>query len=162
MSWLDIVVIVVIAVSTAVGLKTGLITAILSLAGTVGGIFLAGRYYMPFAEKLTFISSPTGAKIAAFIIILVIVMIIARIIAGLLKRVASALLLGWADRLSGAVLGLLLGAILCGSILAIWITYLGMNNAIENSALARLLLDRAPMVLAFLPSEFDQIRSLFQ
>ncbi|GAI50923.1 unnamed protein product, partial [marine sediment metagenome] len=39
---------------------------------------------------------------------------------------------------------------------------LDMNEFIAESALAAILLDKFPMVLALLPSEFDVIRSFFQ
>ena len=63
--------------------------------------------------------------------------------------------------LAGAALGFVLGAIFCGAILAIWVKFLGAG-AIADSGIATLLLDRFPLVLALLPSEFDGIRSFFQ
>ena len=162
MSWLDIVILAVIAVATLMGLRTGIIKAVLSLAGLVIGVALAGRFYLSLSAELTFISSPSWAKIVAFAIILIGVMIVARVIANLLKRVASALMLGWVDKVGGAVFGLMLGAILCGAILALWINYLGIANVIAESGLALILLDRLPMVLALLPSEFDGVRSFFR
>jgi len=162
MKWLDIIIIVAIGVSTFVGLRKGIIRAVLSLAGLVIGVVLAGLYYSPFSEQLTFIPQANLAKVAAFAIIFIGVMIIATVLARLLKRAASAIMLGWADRLAGAVLGFVLGAIFCGAFLAMWIKFLGMTGAIAESNLAPILLDRFPMVLALLPKEFDTIRSFFQ
>jgi len=162
MSWLDIVIVIAIAISTIMGLRTGIIKAVLSLAGLIVGVILAGRYYVPFSEGLTFISSANVAKIVAFAIILIGVMIIARVLAGLLKQVASVLMLGWVNRLGGAIFGFVLGAILCGALLAIWIKYLGVADVIIESGLAPILLDYLPLVLALLPGEFDGIRSFFQ
>jgi len=162
MSWLDIVIVIAIAISTIMGLRTGIIKAVLSLAGLIIGVILAGRYYISFSEGLTFISSANVAKIVAFAIILIGVMIIARVLAGLLKQVASVLMLGWVNRLGGAIFGFVLGAILCGALLAIWIKYLGVADVIIESGLAPILLDYLPLVLALLPGEFDGIRSFFQ
>ena len=162
MSWLDIVIIIAIALSTFVGLRNGLIKAVLSLAGLIGGIVLAGLYYVPFSERLTFIPQESAAKIVAFIIILVVVMIIARVIASVLTKFASIVLLGWVNRIGGAILGFFLGSFLCGALLAVWIKYLGMADPIAESGLAPILLDRLPMVLALLPDELDTIRSFFQ
>ena len=161
MSWLDVIVVIAIAIFTFLGLRMGIIKAVLSLAGLIVGVVLAGRYYVPFSEGLTFISSANVAKIVAFAVILIGVMVIARVVAGLLRRVVSMLMLGWVDKVGGAILGLVLGATLCGALLAIWIKYLGMADAIAESALAFLLLDRLPMVLALLPGEFDGVRSFF-
>ena len=162
MNWLDIVIIVVIAISTFLGLRAGLIKAVLSLAGLTGGVILAGRYYVPLSQQLSFIPYENATKIVAFIIIVVGVMIIAGVLAWLLGKIASIVMLGWVNRIGGAILGLVLGALFCGALLAIWIKYLGIADPIAESGLARILLDRLPIVLALLPDEFDAVRSFFQ
>ena len=161
MNWLDIVIIVLIAIPTLIGLKIGIIKAALSLAGVILGTILAGHYYAALAEQLTFISQDNLAKIAAFAIILIGVMLIASVLAAVLKWVVSAVMLGWVNRVGGAVFGFLLGAVFCGALLAIWANFLG-TGAITSSGLATLLLDRFPMVLVLLPEEFDAVRSFFQ
>ncbi len=162
MSWLDIVLLVVIAIATFLGFRTGIIKAVLSLAGVIVGVILAGRYYVSLSEQLTFITHAGAAKIVAFAIILIVVMIIAGVAASLLKWAASIVMLGWVNHLGGALFGFVLGAILCGAFLATWINFLGIGGAIADSALARVLLDYFPMVLVLLPDEFDAVRSFFQ
>jgi len=161
MNWLDLVVLVIIAISVFIGLKIGIIKAFLSLAGLVIGTFLAGLYYVPLSERLVFIPQSTIAKGVAFALILIGVMIIASIVAALLTSVVSAILLGWVNRLGGAIFGLVLGAIFCSALLAIWVKFFGAD-IISKSTLAAILLDRFPMILALLPDEFDTIRSFFQ
>lgn len=161
MNLLDIVIIVILAISVLTGLRIGLIKAVLSLAGLIVGVILAGRYYVPLSEHLAFISQAGVAKVVAFAIILIGVMVIAGVIAGLLKWTASVMMLGWVNRLGGAIFCLVLGAIFCGALLAIWVKFLGAG-AIAGSGLATVLLDRFPLVLALLPSEFDAVRSFFQ
>jgi len=162
MNWLDIVILVVMVIAIFLGLKIGIIKAALSLAGVIVGVLLAGRFYVPLSERLTFIPQAKAAEIAAFAIILIVVMLIAGIAAKLLNWAVSAMLLGWVNHLGGAVFGLVWGAILCGALLAIWVKFLGINEIITNSSLAAILLDRFPAVLALLPQEFDAIRSFFQ
>ncbi len=162
MSWLDIVILVIIAIPTLIGLRTGIIKAILSLVGLVVGVILAGRFYAALAERLTFIPQETLAKVVAFVIIMGFVMIIAGVLASVLKWISSIVMLGWVNRLGGAVLGLVLGAIFSSALLAIWVKFLGIEGPIAESGLATLLLDRFPMVLALLPEEFNSIRSFFQ
>ncbi len=161
MNWLDIVIIVVIVVAIFTGLRAGLIKAVLSLAGLIIGVLLAGRFYIPLSEQLTFIPQAGVAKVVAFAIILVAVMLIAGITAALLKWTVSIIMLGWVNRLGGAVFCGLLGAIFCAALLAIVVKFLGAG-VIAESGLATLLLDRFPLVLALLPQEFDGIRSFFQ
>ncbi len=153
MNWLDIGIIVAIAITTLIGLKIGLIKAVLSLAGLIIGVILAGRYYVPLAEQLAFIPQATLAKIVAFAIILIAVMIIAGVLARLLKWAASVMMLGWVNRLGGAVFGLVLGAILWGAFLTLWVQVFGAGETITNSSLANLLLS-FPSPLSLLPGEF--------
>jgi membrane protein required for colicin V production len=162
MNWLDIVILVVVVIAIFLGLKIGIIKAALSLAGVIVGVILAGRYYVPLSGQLSFIPQADVAEIVAFAIILIGVMLIAGVAAMLLKRAASAILLGWVNHLGGAVFGFVWGAILCGALLATWVKFLGISEIITNSSLAVILLDRFPAVLALLPQEFDAIRSFFQ
>lgn len=162
MNWLDIVIIVLIAVPTFLGLKLGIIKAALSLAGVIVGVILAGNFYIPLSEQLTFISHTGAAEIVAFAIILIGIMIIANVLAGLLKRLTSLVMLGWLNRIGGAAFGLALGAIFCGATLATWVKFLGIGETITDSVLAATLLDYFPVVLTLLPAEFDSVRSFFQ
>ncbi len=161
MNWLDIVIIVAIAIPTFIGLRMGIIKAALSLAGLIVGVILAGRYYVLLSQQLSFIPQASVAKVVAFAIILIGIMVVAGVLARLLKWAASVVMLGWVNKLGGAIFGFGLGAIFCGAIFAIWVKFLGAG-AIAESGLAAVLLDRFPMVLALLPHEFDAIRSFFQ
>jgi len=161
MHWLDIVIIVAIAIPTFIGLRMGIIKASLSLAGLIVGVILAGRYYVLLSQQLSFIPQAGVAKVVAFAIILIGIMVVASVLARLLKWAASVVMLGWVNQLGGAIFGFLLGAIFCGAILAIWVKFLGAG-AIAESGLAAVLLDRFPLVLALLPHEFDAIRSFFR
>ncbi len=161
MHWLDIVIIVAIAIPTFLGFRAGLIKAVLVLAGIKIGVILAGRFYVPLSELLSFISEANVARIVAFAIILIGVMVIAAVLARLLKWAVSVIMLGWVNRLGGAIFGLVLGAIFCSALLAICVKFLGVAGVITESGLAALLLDSLPMVLALLPDEFDAIRSFF-
>ena len=162
MNWLNIVIIVALAISTFLGFRTGIIKAVLSLAGLVVGVILAGRYYVPLSEQLSFISQAGVAEVVAFAIILIGVMVIAVVLARLLKWAASVVMLGWVNHLGGAVFGLALGAIFCSALLAIWVKWLGVGSTITESIVAAVLLDKFPLILALLPDEFDAVRSFFQ
>ncbi|MFH1650783.1 MAG: CvpA family protein [Chloroflexota bacterium] len=160
MNWLDIIIIVIIAIPTVVGLKMGIIKALLSLAGVILGVILAGRFYSQLAGELTFITEENLAKIVAFAIIFLGIMIIAGVAAGILSKIVSMMLLGWVNHLGGAAFGFLLGGIFCGALLAIWAKFLG-TGAIIDSSLAPILLDKFPSVLSLLPGEFDAVRDFF-
>jgi len=162
MNWLDIGIIVIVGIATLIGLRIGIIKAVLSLAGVIIGVLLAGRLYPALAEQLTFIPQENLAKIAAFAIILIGVMLAASILASVLRWLVSIMMLGWINRLGGAAFGLVLGALFCSALLAIWTKFLGITGPVSESTLAGFLLERFPMVLALLPGEFGSIRAFFQ
>jgi membrane protein required for colicin V production len=162
MNWLDIVIIVLVAVSMFGGLKGGIVKALFIIAGVIIGVVLAGRLSDSFSGVLTFISDPGIANVVAFAIILVAVMIVAVIAAKLVHWALSAVMLGWIDHIGGAILGLFMGFVFCGAVLTMWIKFLGFSSVFENSLLAGFLVDSFPIVLGFLPSEFDSVRSFFK
>jgi membrane protein required for colicin V production len=164
MSWLDIAIIVVIVIPTLLGLKNGLVKALFTIVGLIVGIVLAGRYYDQLA---TLISDAAWAKIAAYVIILVAVSVLASWAAALVKNFLKAIMLNWVNRLGGAVLGFIMGAFFCGAILSLWVSLIdsgliGTSAVIQDSFLASFLLDKFPVVLGLLPSEFDPVKDFFQ
>ncbi len=161
MNWLDIIILVGLVVPAFIGLRRGLIKSVLSLAGLIIGVILAGNLYQPVSKLFAFIHNEDVAHIVAFILILVLVMVLAAVLARLLKSVAKIVMLGWVDHVGGAVFGFLLGAILWGAILATCVKFFGSGLATE-SLLASVLLDKFPLVLGLLPGEFDSIRAFFQ
>lgn len=160
MNWLDIVIILVLAVLAFLGWRRGIIRAVLTLAGLILGVFLAGRFYLPFANWLP-ISSVTGARIVAFIIIFIAVLAVAFVVAFLLRKTIAAIKLGWADGILGALFGFLVGAVICGVLIAFFAHFFNIGVTVSQSWLASILLDRIPVLLALLPDEFDAVRTLF-
>ncbi|MBI4304652.1 MAG: CvpA family protein [Chloroflexi bacterium] len=162
MNWLDFVILALIVISIFSGLKDGIIKGAFSLAGLIVGIALAGRYYLPLAERLPFVPQGRVAEVVAFVIILAVVAIVAALLAKAFSWVASAITLGWLNHLGGAVFGFVIGAISVAALLALWVKFFGVNQTITDSSLAVLLLKRFPAILALLPAEFDVIREFFK
>jgi membrane protein required for colicin V production len=161
MNWLDIVIIVIAAFFGLFGLWQGAIRALFGVAGLVGGIVLAGRYYQALASIL----SPSGAiwsEVAGYALILIASLVIAGVIGWLVSHLVHITMLGWLDRLIGFVLGAAVGCLLCAAILAIISRYSpGTQSIISQSAVARFLMEQFPLLLALLPDEFDFVRDLF-
>jgi len=162
MNWLDIVILIIIVFSAVSGFASGLIKSILSLAGLIVGIILAGRYYVAFSSQVGFIPGDSGPKIAAFVIIFLAVMLIAMLLGVILTKIISAIMLGWLNRLGGAVLGIVLGAFFAASLLAIWVQVGNPGDFMTASKLAPILLDKLPFVLGLLPPEFNSVQNIFQ
>jgi membrane protein required for colicin V production len=161
MNWVDIVIIIYLAISVISGLVQGLIKTLLSFVGVIIGVFLAAHFYKQLGDVLTFISNRDVANVIAFAIILFAVMGIAALVAMLLKSFIKAIMLGWLDKLGGAVIGSLLGTLSISAFLAIIVKYTS-NSLIIDSKLSAFFLDKFPLVMSLLPSEFDAIRNFFK
>ena len=163
MNWLDIILLVILAVAAFFGLRTGLIKAVLSLAGLIIGVILAGHYYDPVAGWLFFIPQPNLAKVAAFALILIATLIAASFAASVLGRIISITMLGWVNRLCGALFGFAMAAVTLGALLSVAASFpfFDVESLIRGSAIASALLQYFPLVLGLLPEEFDAARSFF-
>jgi membrane protein required for colicin V production len=161
MNWVDIIIIVYLAISVLTGLMEGLIRTVLSIIGLIVGIILAAHFYIQLGNVLTFISNKNAANIVAFVIILVTVMIVAAIIGTILHSIVKSIMLGWVDKLGGAVIGFILGVLSISAILAVIVKY---DNAsvITNSKLSGFFLNQFPVVLRLMPSSFSSIKNYFK
>jgi len=161
MNWLDIVIIVVVVGLGVAGLRQGMIRTVFGIAGLIGGIFLAGRYYDELAALL-FPSSATWANIAAYAIIAIATLVVAGVIGWLIAKLVNFAALGWLDRLVGFIFGIVIGGLLCAAVLAILLKYYpGTAAIISQSVIAQFLVEEFPLLLALLPKEFDPIRDFF-
>ena len=161
MNWVDIVIIVVIVLSGIAGLRQGIIRTAFGIAGLIGGIVLAGRYYGELAALL-FPAGATWANIAAYAIILLATLLVAGVIGWLVAKLVHFAALGWLDRLVGFIFGIVMGGLLCAAVLAILLKYYPSTGAtISQSVIAKFLVEEFPLLLALLPKEFDPIRNFF-
>ncbi len=161
MHWLDIVLIVILLINVIFGFWQGFIRACFSLAGIVIGIILASNYYSSLAESLGFISNPGTANIVAFVLIMIAVAVVAMITALLLRKLLEVIKLGCIDRIAGGILGLIIGTLFLGALLAGIVKFVG-QGIVTDSLIARFLLDRFPLILSLLPNEFKVIRDFFK
>jgi membrane protein required for colicin V production len=146
MNWLDIVITVVVALLGFAGLRQGMIRTVFGIAGLIGGIVLAGRYYDELAARL-FPSGASWANIAAYAIIAIATLVVAGVIGWLLAKLVNFAALGWLDRVTGLILGIVIGGLLCAAILAIAVKfYPGMKATIDQTVIARFLVGGFPLL----------------
>lgn len=158
MNWLDIVIVLVILFFTATAFTSGLIREVVTLVSAVVGIVVAGLFYDDLArDVLTFIDDKNTARAVGFLVLLGAVYLFGQLFAIMLKQVAAVLLLGWADRMGGALFGFLKGLVVVEAVLILLVTYpqLGLRPDIDGSALASVFLDAVPVLLLILPGEFE-------
>ncbi|MCL1885787.1 MAG: CvpA family protein [Dehalococcoidia bacterium] len=160
MNWLDTLILVTLAAGVIGGLTIGIVRSLVNLVGLLFGIFLAGRCYETVGHWLVFIDNTSVANTVGFVLIVLVVMIIAGIICALLRKWMSTVFLGCLDRLLGGIVGLFIGAMSWGALLVLWVEYFN-NDAVSSSLVAEFLLDKFPLVMTLLPSNFDGIKNFF-
>ena len=117
MNWLDVVLIVVIAATAYLGLRTGLISAAFTVVGVWVGIALAGRFSDDLGEHLTSsISNDTLVTVISYAFIFVAVVLAARLAGAAVRKAVGLFTMGLADPIGGAVLGAVAGVILAGAL----------------------------------------------
>ncbi|HAL49631.1 MAG: CvpA family protein [SAR202 cluster bacterium] len=121
MNWLDIVLLVVLALGLYQGLKTGLIGAAILVVGAFIGWLLAGQLSddvgAMFEDSL---NSDTLVTVVSYAIIIGGTIFVAKMIGKILKPALTILTLGLAgmvDKLGGIVLGLLMGAVMASMVI---------------------------------------------
>lgn len=154
MNPLDWLLAVLLTYSVVRAILRGFFQEAFALGGLVLGFLLACWFYRSLAMDLMgLINSPQVAQLAAFLLILATIMVLASLIGKLLRRTASAVGLGFADRLLGTLFGLLRGALLGVALLLAITAFLPTAPWIENSLLAPYFLRTAHAVSFVMPSD---------
>jgi membrane protein required for colicin V production len=113
MNTFDIFVVVILAYSLLRGLFRGMLKEAASVAGVLGGFFLAYTFYASGAGYLTgVVSNPAYRNILAFLAIFCVVVIVVNVVAIIVKYLMRIVFLGWLDRLGGFLFGALKGALI--------------------------------------------------
>jgi len=125
-----------------------------ALGGLIVGFLLACWFYRALAVQLAgLISSTQIAQLVAFLLILIGTMLLAGLVGGLLKRTASAIGLGFFDRVLGALFGLIRGCILGTGLLMAVTAFLPPAPWMESSKLAPFFLRASHAVFFVMPAD---------
>lgn len=114
MNWLDIAILVIIALFALLGIKRGFIKGTLSFMAIVVGIILGMMFY-EFAGTLLvkkgLIRNESIASVAGFFFIALAIYLVIQLIAWLLTKLVDTLHLSLIDRMAGGFLGMVIGVI---------------------------------------------------
>jgi membrane protein required for colicin V production len=111
MNGLDWAIVVVLVLSVLLAAAQGFLHEVISLVGVVVGYLLAAWEYWRLAPRLApYVKSDAVAESAAFLAVFFAVVIAAGIIGRIARWLAKEAGLIWADRLLGAVFGLVRGS----------------------------------------------------
>lgn len=162
MNWVDLLIVAVVAWTTFLGFRTGLIRQAVWLVAIILGIVLAGALYDDLAANLDFLIEDGATRnFIAFIAIVAGVVVAGAVLGQVLKTTASLLMLGPLDAIGGGVLGLIRGVLYVQAalfVLAVFPANDTLANGVGDSDVAAYFLDEAPVIGVALPSEFENPR----
>jgi len=113
MNTLDIIILVILIIFVIRGLFRGLIQEVLSLIAVVLAVYLAANYQhllVPYLEP--YITTEMVVTGLAYALIFVVTLVVFWLLAKLVRSVLEISMLGWVDRTTGGVFGLLEGALI--------------------------------------------------
>ncbi len=156
MNGFDIAVLVVAGVLVVVGLLQGVIRILVGMAAIVVAFLLASRLHQPLADL--FVDEPnTWLRVGAYILIFLGVMMAGGLVAYLLRAVIKAAMLGWADRLAGAALGLVATALTLSLLIMPLVAYAPKGDSVlAGSVLAPYLVTISDLFYSFAPEEMRE------
>lgn len=135
MTWLDIVIVAVITLSTLLSLFRGVVKEVLSLAVWVLSFWLAFRYSYPASGLFEGVVPYESVRIgAAFLLVFIVVLVAGMLVSSLASRLVRAGGLGIADRALGALFGALRGVVVVAVLVMLAaLTPLARNAAWQDS-----------------------------
>ncbi|MCY4575965.1 MAG: CvpA family protein [Chloroflexi bacterium] len=117
MNWLDIVIIVIVAVPIAFGFRIGLIHIASSLVAIAAGTLLATLFWRQAADIVgVIIPDDNLAALIGYLLILVGLLAAGWAAAVFAKGVLNVLMMGWLDKVGGIVFGALLGCVIVAAV----------------------------------------------
>jgi len=156
---IDLVIVGIIAWMTFTAFTNGLIREVVKLAALVVGAVVAGMFYDDLSANLAFlIDDETIRDLLSFAALLGGAIILGQLAAMMLRGTARLLMLGPFDHVGGAAFGFVKGVILVELVLISISVFPASSDvalAVDDSALAPVFLEHAPVVELALPTEFD-------
>jgi membrane protein required for colicin V production len=138
MNWLDLVILLIVGLSAALGLKIGLIRAgSIALGIFLGGV-LGGQLSDDISGRFGIDSDGAVATVISYSVIIAMCIIAAAVASVMLRKFVDVLLLNWADQVAGVALGIVAGAIISTAAI-IGIANLAYSSNVEDKFASRVL-----------------------
>ena len=152
----DMAVAIICGYCIIMGIFRGFIREAASIAGVVGGFYAAGSNYallVPFVEK--WMANPAYVKITCFILVFSAVFMLAAGAGFLCRTLLKAALLGFVDRILGAVFGAVKGIAILTILLFLLTTFLPRADLkiIRDSKTAPAVERAASLIMEFVPEK---------
>src|ERR1700758_603873 len=157
MALVDWIILVILVVSVLSAAKKGFLLEIFSLAGGVAGLCIASWNYQRLLPWITrWVRSWPASEAFSFLSITLGVMIAAGILGRVIRWSVHSIGLGWADRLVGAIFGLLKGCALITVAILMIAAFVPRATWFRQSRLAPYFLNAAHRAAILTPYEFGE------
>ena len=134
MNIVDLIILGGVGLTALLGLKAGFLKSVSGIGGLILGVMVAIQQHGEVAALLVgYIDKELWRNVAGFIAVVLVATLVTRAVAFMVKKLLSALALGWADHVVGAVGGAALGLVIVSTALFI---ASGVDNAAARTALA--------------------------
>jgi len=154
MNWVDIIIVIVLAIGLGKGLANGFVRGIFGIAALVLGIVVAAGNYEQVTEVL-FSRLQIGAQgqmILGFLVVFVIVLILVSVVGRIISKALKLASLGWMDRLAGGLLGLIMACVFTGVLLLLVVMAgLQSNTGVSRSIVAPTVIGVMDTIVAYAP-----------
>ncbi len=158
MNIFDWLLVAILVWSTVLAFIRGIILELFSLGGLIAGILIASWNYDHVAVLLArLITSPSTARIVAFLFLAIGIMLLSTLLGRALNRTAHAIGLGFFDRILGAVFGFARGCLIGVAILMALAAFQPHSGWIENSQLSSYFLAGAHAVSFVVPHDLQDL-----
>ena len=160
MNWLDIVILVTIALFTAFGLIRGLVKGVFSIVAIIGGIIagvmfndLAGEIFI----KYGLVNNKPIASVAGFLIVMFGTYAIIQLIGWVITKVMGTLHLSWVNRIGGGAAGLITGVAVAFFLLSVLGFFLPEKDPLfKNAFLVPYVKQSFSILQETLPDDFKE------
>ncbi len=168
MNWIDIIIIILLALAVGIGFKKGLVQEIVGIIALVVAFFLALIMHMTAASILVKVFPKLPKHIAptvGFVIMFMVVFLVITITGWLLSKIIKATPLDFADKIGGMVIGLIKGALII-SILLLLLALLplpkNVNKKLDRSGMIRSIRKVAPLIYEKSKGLWPKAQKLYQ
>lgn len=177
MNWLDILLLVVLFLSTLVAARRGFSAEVIGLAAAIFGLVLGVWFYgLAGSFLLPYVSSPKIADFIGFFIVFLGILLFGALVRIIVHRFVRTVGLSWFDRFLGAVFGLARGVLLGIAIITALVAFApavaadSAPPAVAHSRISPYMVEASSFLVALAPRElkdsfnnhYEQLKSFWQ
>jgi membrane protein required for colicin V production len=161
-NWLDILLLVILAITVIIGAIRGFIRQIIGLLAVILGFVLALKYYPLGKEVFTFLRNDVWAQLLGFFLIFIFVLSVGWVINILLAKAIRGPF-KFLNHFMGACFGLIKGVLICVIIVFGFLVFPVNTRVLEDSMLTPYCMEIADTAYDLIPQELkDKFREAYQ